>query len=269
MKSSITAQVERVTPALAAAWLKENTSNRPVSDSHVRFLSGVLRRDEYRLNGEPIIFNGNGELLDGQHRLKACVETGATFESLIVRGVPKDAFATMGECKPRTFGDKAALSGEKFGNQLGAAIRAAFVVIEGRGLTTYSHQQLFSMLERHPRLRYWNLRYGSSMPIRKVAKSMVIAVLALGEELHGTEKAEEFFDLLSSGANMDEHHPVLVLRNRLLENRITKVSRLTQTTELAFLIKAWNAFVTGKATKIIRYRHDDEPFPNMVIRSKS
>ena len=66
--------VKTITPAQAKKLLERNTNNRPVSKPHVKFLCGVIRRGEWKLNGDAIRFNSE-RLVDGQHRLAACIET--------------------------------------------------------------------------------------------------------------------------------------------------------------------------------------------------
>lgn len=62
---SINAKIVYVTPDMASTWLARNLNNRPVSEAHVQVLTGRMRRNEWKLNGEAIKFTPDGYLLDG------------------------------------------------------------------------------------------------------------------------------------------------------------------------------------------------------------
>ena len=97
-----------ITPMLAERWLsKVPDFQRKIDAKQVRKLVIAIQRKEWRQNGATIVFNENDELIDGQHRLKAVVESGATIESLVIRGVSsgEDTFHTIGDDKPRRLVD--------------------------------------------------------------------------------------------------------------------------------------------------------------------
>lgn len=80
--------VEEITPALAAQYLDENISNnRSVSDRHVAALARDMTNNRWSQNGETIKFSQTGELMDGQHRLWACITADRPFTTAVVRGV--------------------------------------------------------------------------------------------------------------------------------------------------------------------------------------
>jgi hypothetical protein len=77
---------ETVTPKKAMEWLKRNIANRPLSPVTVNNYARAMSDRAWKLNGDCVRFNGNGDLVDGQHRLTACVKSGQSFETYIVRG---------------------------------------------------------------------------------------------------------------------------------------------------------------------------------------
>ena len=48
-------------------------------------------------------------MLDGQHRLRACVETGISFETVLVTGLPDAVFTTLDQGSKRTLAQMLAL----------------------------------------------------------------------------------------------------------------------------------------------------------------
>ena len=63
-------EVLLVTPAMARAWLAARHPNRRILAKRVDELAALMRQDAWHLNGEPLIFDADDILLDGQHRLR-------------------------------------------------------------------------------------------------------------------------------------------------------------------------------------------------------
>src|SRR3954469_22575211 len=87
--------IETITPEKAAKWLAHNPANRNLADARFGAFAAAVLRNEWRLHGESIKFDLNGDLLDGQHRLAAVVKSGVTIQSVVVRGVPRDDQKTI------------------------------------------------------------------------------------------------------------------------------------------------------------------------------
>src|SRR5262245_40256746 len=54
-----------------------------------------MKNGRWNLNGDTIKFSADDKLIDGQHRLQACVECGVGFPTLVARGIHEDAFLTI------------------------------------------------------------------------------------------------------------------------------------------------------------------------------
>lgn len=84
----ITSSMEIITPEKAAEYLKKNTNNyRSLSKAKVAVYAEDIRNGNWEVNGESIIFDSNGVLKDGQHRLSAVVKADKPIFTLVVRGV--------------------------------------------------------------------------------------------------------------------------------------------------------------------------------------
>jgi hypothetical protein len=86
--------------------------------------------------------------------------------------------------------------------------------------------------------------------------------------LYHTPDSAEFWAQLEDGMRMTPGSPVLILRNRLIEDR-TQKSRLREDERLALVIKAHNAWITGKTPRHLRWRtagDKAEQFPRWVKR---
>ena len=98
---------ELVTPAMAAFWLLNNKSNRPLRASTVNMYARQMTAGQWQLTHQGICLDATGNLVDGQHRLNAVVKSGVAVWILVsrlheehtARSLPLDLGAK------RTFGD--------------------------------------------------------------------------------------------------------------------------------------------------------------------
>jgi hypothetical protein len=121
MESKMEITIETITPAVAKSYLEGNKENRPIKPSHLSNLARDMAAGNWRLNGDAIRFNGDGTLLDGQHRLAACIKAGVPIETIVIRGIDHEARLTMDAGSRRRAGDQMALMGIKSANTIAAA----------------------------------------------------------------------------------------------------------------------------------------------------
>lgn len=89
------ASVMTVTPAMATEWITKNRSkNRKVSEATVLKYAEDMRSGRWVLNGETIIMDKAGNIIQGQHRLLACIEASdAYLEAVRATGPLRRLFA--------------------------------------------------------------------------------------------------------------------------------------------------------------------------------
>ena len=58
----------------AGEWLAANTANRPLSRSRVRAFADAIRRADWLVTHQRIVFGTNGVLAEGQRRLAEIIE---------------------------------------------------------------------------------------------------------------------------------------------------------------------------------------------------
>lgn len=101
-----------LTPEMATKLLEHNSQNRPLSQAHANRIAKAITEGRWKFNGDTIKIADNDDILDGQHRCWAVVEANKPVETIIVRGVARDAFATIDTIrKMRTGGDTLSLAG--------------------------------------------------------------------------------------------------------------------------------------------------------------
>src|SRR4051812_47344546 len=80
----------RVTPEMASQWLRYNNHNRAMRKSVWERYAEDMRAGRWLLTHQGVAFDEEGNLVDGQHRLRAVVESGVTVELSVTYGVPMD-----------------------------------------------------------------------------------------------------------------------------------------------------------------------------------
>ena len=84
--------VEKVTPVIARQWLELSIdNNRNILQSNLKKIAHDMATGKWREGtGEAIKFNKDGKMMDGQHRLRALINTNKTFDFLVVREIAND-----------------------------------------------------------------------------------------------------------------------------------------------------------------------------------
>lgn len=85
-------KIKTLTPAEAADMLLKNYDNRPIRMSHVRALARAITAGDWLLTHQAIAVDTENRILDGQHRLLACVTAKKPIEVVIAT-----------ECDPKSF----------------------------------------------------------------------------------------------------------------------------------------------------------------------
>jgi len=113
-----------ITPRKAKSILSTNTNNRKINPRHVSRLARQMVNGDWIYNGQSIVLNDKGKLLDGQHRLMACIESNASFVTELIKGVTSThAFETIDTGKARSSADILGIEGFKNTNHLASIAR--------------------------------------------------------------------------------------------------------------------------------------------------
>jgi pterin-4a-carbinolamine dehydratase len=259
----IVTRVESITPGDAERYLKLNLNNRPVSIKRVNTLADAIRRGEWKITGESIKFCPDGYLLDGQHRLHACVLAGLPVNTCVTRNVPKASFDAMDQGASRTAAQILAIKGVKNYSHVASAVRTAMLIEANPNNPVFSTivtpQQVEAYLHKNAGIEQWVQK---SRGCKLVSDSPVVAALAYLFSKKNPALANEFVERLIDGANLVQHHPIVTLRDRLIQNKAS-VAKLPRRLVIIFIIKAWNAMREGNKLKLLRHT-EVENFPVII-----
>lgn len=260
----VNVRVQTITPETASRFLQMNTGNRRLRKNHVDRLAESMARGEWKMNGDAIRIGYDGKLVDGQHRLSACVKSGIPFESIVVSGIKNDVFDTIDKGMKRQVADSLYVQGEVNTPMLAGAIVAILNIRDGfpgepKRRTDIEVEQF---LAENPRIRE-SVRYCCSSkirPLKLISPSPLTAMHFLFSE-KDPELANIFFDHLGHGGIFPEKSPPNILRERLIQNA-TGVAKARTVTMMAWCVKAWNCVRKDKPMAILRHFQGEE-FPEI------
>lgn len=266
----ISTTTETITPQMAESWLEKNKGNRPVRDHHVRSLAKEMSEGRWQLNGEAIVFDYNGNLLDGQHRLWAAFDHGQSFDSVVVRGVCPDAFKTMDSGMKRSAGDVLTKEGMTYGTLTAAALRLVHFYETGRrdhlAVARMSNAETSAMAKRYPRIVEAVEVVGPDATLKRICSPTAAAALMYFALEADAVRAKTFMEAMSSGENLKRGDPRLTCRNYFINSKARGAS-IHHRIQFALLIKSWNAFVEARDVNALKFV-DSEDFPEFGHRAK-
>ena len=259
MGYGLTVQLVHVTPAWATqAQATMGDKQRRKKHLHLKCIAQDLKNDRFYLNGATIVFDSEGRLIDGQHRLAACVQEKKSFWSLVVRNVDPAAFPAIDIVAKRTGSDTLRSEGHLNSKALAAAVRLMALKEMSLPLdsnTVISPVALKEVEARHPGLQGSIL---ATNRVRLICQTHGTAAFAhyLFRQLDSS-LADRFFDKLATGEDLKRGDPVLALRNRFIGQKQNR-------NEVLFaLFKAWNACREKRQMALLRI-HDTEKFPEPI-----
>ncbi len=255
-----------ITPETAGRWLLANQHNRPLSKSHVVFLANQMSSGEWMLNGQPIIIGEDEQILDGQHRLYAIIESGVTVRSLVIYGVPPEAFKTIDTGKVRTGSDVLNMNYPNEKRQVVAAVATAarWVMLwrKGRGRRRIPNSEILVFAQENPEIwRCASTLYEYPRDSQVIALGAGTFLYFLFQEID-EEQAREFMHKLSTGEALKRSEVEYMLRAQLIKNASRLTAKYSHHTIMRMVIKAWNVKRSGKEAPTRQALslnvHDDE-----------
>lgn len=264
----ITHKIETITPAKAEKYLLGNQKNRPVKSGTLEKYIKQLNEDQWKVNGETICFSDTGKLMNGQHRLLACVETGKSFRTLVVRGLDESVQTTYDTGSVRTAADVLAMNEVSHAKIIAPAVPRymAIVAVEEGEVTptkvrwakgTMTNEEILESVLEDP--KGWNtaaesVSDGEAGAILKPRSLFCAIYYRLAYE--NKTRTKEFFEHLVDGTGIEKDSPIYKLRQCLIRWANTDLKRdkkPTLGTKAAVTIKAYNAWMEGEEVKKLRF----------------
>lgn len=273
-KEPLKAEIVQVTPAIAREWLKKNHDNRPVTKSHVRLLASQMESGEWKMTGEAIQFSDTDRLIDGQHRLEAIVQSGATIPMLVVHGVPDESQPAIDTGKTRSAGD--VLSMNNIPNHTITAAMIKNFLRYKSDITSYggdkklyhTNQKVLSTYNEDATKYREAALYAQKL--YKASGGLLPASVAGGFILLFMDKStggrfapvQAFFDKLLLGKNRDFESTSHVLYKKLLHAKANRI-RIAQRELYGMMVKTWNSEIEGRYIQHLGMK-ENEALPKIL-----
>lgn len=250
---TVTITRETVTPEMAIDWLGSQHLNRRLRPTLVKRYGQSMSAGEWEDTGEPIRFNQDETLIDGQHRLTALRDQELTLELWVARGLTHTAQAAIDTGAKRSVGDVFQMRGIPNAFTLGAA----FNVLNRYWLEQETNRSAAMSVSSPRALELYeaNQDIQESVPKgRNASKANPVLPPGLATALHyifvlkDEDNANEFFERLTDGANLAKTSPIYVLRTllaKLNNDRQRAGMRGDKLYVQAVIVKAWNAWRGG------------------------
>ena len=254
--------------------------NRNISKAVVDSYAITMKAGKWLLNGEAIVFDIDGILLNGHHRLHAIIKAGVPIQTFVTRGVEHESYTTFDCGRHRTVGQLIGMRGIKNYNAVASAVQLSYRLKNGHSVSEGLSATKRLGKTNSDMIAYFNTdaelfieagafstQIRSECPI--LDKSIVGGTFHHLVRVGGYDKetVKGFFTSVCSYDTCD--NPSLnLLRLRLLKNRESKLERLNRNVLYAFIIKTWNAYVTGKNISCLKFNPEKDKYPTFILNKE-
>lgn len=241
--------------------------NRPQSSSFIMQCRDVMLEGGWKINGQRILVDRDGNLLNGQHRLQAFLEAcavrpGFTLRMEIGHGYDRDVFDTIDCGRSRNAGDILGIRGYTNTKKLAAtaALILAWRSVESgskrRDMTTSGipRAHILAFVDANPSI---HVSVSCTAPVPKGFPCACLAALHFLSSEIDPAKADSFIQDVRLGANLRETDPALLFRNRIIARRASSQSERRDFLQVG--LRAFEAYRTGQAMFRLQSPRGDAP----------
>jgi hypothetical protein len=252
-----------ITPEIATYIMEnDNYNNRPISKINVKFLVNEMTRGNWRFDGAPIRFDDKNNLLDGRHRLNAIIESGLSFEFLVITGLSENSFKVMDTGRKRTGSDILSIAAIKNASLVASTVKFIYGFNNGLHSANRNSNRTLSNTELLEHYHILNedgsldnsvhIGKSESQKSKLINPTTVAGFHYLFSKIN-VEDANTFIKKLCTGEMLEGTSPIFVLRTKLIKVNDKKNDlKLTQQKLNALMVLAWNKFRTGEKCRVLK-----------------
>lgn len=262
--------IETITPLQAEAYLGKNSFNRRIKPEVVDGYMRDMQNGKWALNGDAIRFDKNGLLLDGQHRLLACIKSGVPFTTYVITGLDTDVFDTIDNGCKRSSGDVFKIRGVANYSNTSAIVRRHLLLKRnlvavdkkdsGSGKSFHiSNRELYDVYCAdalfYDEAFLFSQHCYRHIKILSVSNIGGIYCYLINDKHHNKDVVEDFFEQLHD-IRPSRLNAVRSLR-RILTTDMISVKHIEAKRKQKLIVKAWNYFINGVDVKYFAYQESD------------
>lgn len=230
-----------VTPDEALRVLENhNPKNRRISKISAARLKNAMDSGRFRFNGDTLKFDLNDDLLDGQHRLKGCHESGKVLNTVIVRCLPPETMSIIDVGARRSTAHAFQILGIPHAPICAPAVKALVMVATQRRNTIMSHDEAIEWIGKYPELpevvgRWKQAAIAGLMPI---SASVSAVITLIGRSEHADELPGFIDRFYYAKGSTGRDDPCNRLRYYFTRHKLDK-TRGSALEQCACIIMAW------------------------------
>lgn len=260
--NAITYQQEAttVTPDMARTWLDVPTERqRQLIHSHIGNLAKQMTMGRYVFTPEPIMLGVHGEVVDGQHRLWAVIESGIPTRFMVAYGVDSAVFDHINKGVKRTASQFIA---HRNRSTIAGAAKVSLLWYETDG-AMLNWTGATNVFTDEMILGEWETEsvYGERAQVcaliqreARVNSAMTLALARLTWEGAEEEVWNDWATGLLTGADLSHGDPRLTLRNKFMQDYRALNNSANRRRAWAYIVKAWNAHASETSLSVLRFR---------------
>lgn len=252
-----------VSPAMAQ-WILDhyNTFNRDIRQSWVNKLVAEMRDGAWQLSPEGASFDEDENVIDGQHRLTACVKADMSAWMMFSFGWEQRVRKVMGGGAVRQTVESLWFGGLELPSdidkrRLNALLNSFISGTGSKGALTRSQTEKTITTYRRELMFVCKLAAEVSPRMR----SAVLAALARAY-LHGVdgEKLRRFLTILTDGVSSSDQDRVVIMLRDFLRDEVRGFNNNQSAEVYGKTARALQAYLRGESLQRL-YRVKEDPFP--------
>lgn len=258
--------VEVITPEKAAIYLNTSVGNRNIKKDTITALVNALNKGTFEVNGETIVFDQNGSLMDGHHRMEAIVRANAPAICLVIRGINRDTWTTMDSGTARSLGDVFKFEVIQNYSSVSTVVAGTFAMAKNKvGTNTLgsgnklnreglSRKDALELYYKHADIWQEVTKLGINTKnkltgIFTIKEVGIISAYLIIYLHHDSEKVKEFWTLVVNGDGI-----YASLRNLFLKDmQETRFKKMSAQSRQSCIAAVWNKYLTDKKAKRVQY----------------
>lgn len=274
LMAQVTSRAEMITPQAAAEYLSHNKQNRILRQNTVNRYAQEMLHGNWKLNGEGIQFDKEGNLVNGQHRLSAIIQAGIAVPMFVIRGVEDGSFQTYDCGKNRSKSDVFGIDGICNAHTVASIVSYYLALKAGRAAShsnrTFrkggyraecSYAELLKCYYEHDEIFQWAGRLAGRINCgaRVFGKTMIggLAVFFTIENKEAECYVDSFFDCFINPERRGKFTMFERLKDVFYNASAGKSGRLTDEMKLHYIARVWNAYKEGKNLSNTAIRYDE------------
>lgn len=244
----IISQVKTVTPKMAREWLKNhNNSNRNLNLNRAKFYRDIILQGKWETTHQGIAFFENGELADGQHRLKGIDLANIAVEVLVTQGLKREGALAIDNGRVRSTHDQLKIAGIGGLTNTGAAI-LRILATKGNSETPniYKLEEYFT---RHTDMVLLGQELAKGN-VKKITSAPICAALAVCSLYVNEDDVKRFMEVLKTGIppepirNVD--FTVVRYRNHLIQSTHNQNGSEPRRALMKKTMRVFKAYIEGQ-----------------------